>query len=77
MMMSLFGLNQIDFLVYGRLSKTKGSVGRQNKNNIKTQKKNSPFIIYNNDKCFLVLAIYISLLCFLSYFLIKKQKTIA
>ena len=42
-----------------------------------TQKKNLPFIIYNNDKCFLVLVIYISLLCFLSYFLIKKQKTIA
>ena len=34
MMMSLFGRNQVNFLVYGRLSKTKGSVGRPNKNNI-------------------------------------------
>ena len=59
------------------------SVGRQNRNNIvwflesvffenyfaqQAQKKNPQLIVYyNNDKCFLVWVIYISLLCFISY----------
>ena len=38
---------------------------------------NSQFIIcYNNDKCFLVLVIYISLLCFMPFFFFKKRKVI-
>ena len=30
-------------------------------------------IYYNNDKCFLVLLIYASLLCFISFFYRKKK----
>ena len=51
------------------------------KNNILHSKHNTKkipqFIIYySNDKCFLVLVIYISLLCFISFFFFKKQKII-
>ena len=50
------------------------------KNGILTQKKNLQFLIYYNKyKCFLDLVIYISLLCFISSFVLfffKKQKII-
>ena len=40
----------------------------------KHRRKNPQFIIYyNNDKCFLILVIYISLLCFTSYFFQKAE----
>ena len=69
--------------------KIKGQVGQQNKNNItwffglvflkkqciaETEEKPAVYNFYNNDKCFLVLVIYISLLCFISYFVSKSRK---
>ena len=39
-----------------------------------TEKYPQFIIYYKNDKCFLVFDIYISLLCFISYFFLKKQK---
>ena len=79
-------------MVYGENSKKIRSVGRQNKNNViwfigwaffqkwyfDTEENLQFLIYYNKDKCFLVLVIYISLLCLTSSFIFffKKQKII-
>ena len=78
-----FPLFQVNVLVYGQ-KEQKNRVGSSAKKQyylilrVESKKKNplNQFMIYyNNNKCFLVLVIYISLLCFISFFF-KKQKII-
>ena len=78
---TLLGKTKIIFWSTGKTAKKIGLVGWQNKDNIigflgryffennQAQKKNRQFMIcYNNDKFFLVLVVYASLLCFICFF---------
>ena len=83
---TLLGKTKIIFWSTGKTAKKIGLVGWQNKDNIigflgryffennQAQKKNRQFMIcYNNDKFFLVLVVYASLLCFICFFLKEKK----